>query len=124
MTYPSDEWPTMPVVWFNEMPRCVGACQQGRIPCQHPLACSCTTLSDVDFDDVAAELTTDHAPLTPKPTAQRARGELPDVTAPLDTGWPQELRGDTKLILFLLLLCALGWAAVVARLFLTWSTGQ
>ena len=62
--YPTDQWPTTPVVWMDEMPRCVGACQQGKIPCPHPLACSCHTLSDAEFADLAAELTTDHAPLS------------------------------------------------------------
>lgn len=63
--------PTVPVVYRDELPRCVGACSQGRWPCRHPLACS-VRCSDEEFTDIKAELTTDHAPLVdaapgPKP---------------------------------------------------------
>lgn len=111
MTYPTDEWPTTPVVWQNEMPRCVGACQQGRIPCQHPLACSCTTLSDMEFDDAAAELTTDRAPLA---STAGEDGELPFGRLVDEMGDPTH--GNTVLLLLLLLVALAAWLAAMAHL--------
>lgn len=102
MTYPTDQWPTQPVVWRNELPRCVGACQQGRIPCPHPLACSCTTLSADEFDDTAAELTTDR--------------ELPDITGRLTAEMESLDYGEALLVLVLLVVCVTAGAAVAAHL--------
>lgn len=53
--------PTVPVVYRDELPRCVGACQSGNYPCRHPLACS-VACTDDEFADIQAELMSDHAP--------------------------------------------------------------
>lgn len=117
--YPTDQWPTTPVVWMNEMPRCVGACQQGHIPCPYPLACSCNTLSDAEFVDLAAELTTDHAPLstlaegaletgthnrvaTRLPRAQQSTGLVDVLTsaAALGAAWVLHTAGRMSATLF------------------------
>lgn len=113
MTYPTDQWPTMPVVWRHELPHCVGACKQGRIPCQHQLACSCTTLSDAEFDDVAAELTTDRAPLRPM-------DELPDITGRLTAQLDPLDQNELVLILALLVICVLVWGLAAAQLYVIW----
>lgn len=58
-----EELPTVPVIYRDELPRCVGACSQGRWPCRHPLACSIQACPDEEWADIRAELMTDHAPL-------------------------------------------------------------
>jgi hypothetical protein len=55
---------TLPLVYAADLPSCVGACNQGRQPCRHPLACSTRCHDDDERADVAAELTTDREPLT------------------------------------------------------------
>ncbi len=69
--------PTVPVVYRDELPRCVGACSQGRWPCRHPLACSIRECSPEEFADIQAELTTDRAPLIDA-----------DPCEPLSPGYP------------------------------------
>lgn len=115
MTYPTDQWPTQPIVWRTELPRCVGACQQGRIPCPHPLACSCTTLSAEEFDDASAELTTDRMPL-------RQPGELPDITGRLTDDIEALDQGETSLLILLLVVACTAWLAVAAHLIAIWRT--
>lgn len=57
--------PTQPMrLLFDGSQRCCGACQQGRAACPHPMVCG-STLTDAELADAVAELTTDHAPLTP-----------------------------------------------------------
>lgn len=116
MTYPTDNWPTIPVVWRNELPRCVGACKQGRIPCPHPLACSCTTLSPEEFSDVATELTTDRMPLI---NHAGAEGELPTITGRL-TDEEDASIAENNLFLCLLLIALAAWVAVVWNLIAIW----
>jgi len=55
---------TLPIVYASDLPACVGACDQGRRPCRHPLACSVRCADEEERADVAAELTTDLEPLT------------------------------------------------------------
>ena len=72
-----EELPTVPVIYRDELPRCVGACSQGRWPCRHPLACSIQQCDATEWEDIRAELTTDHGPLVDA-----------DPCEPLPSGYP------------------------------------
>lgn len=116
MTYPTDNWPTQPVVWRHELPHCAGACSQGRMPCPHPLACSVRCADETERADVDAELTTDRMPLL----QSGAQGELPTVTGRLMPDEEEATPQENALFIALLAAAFTAWVVVVWNLILLW----